>query len=62
MMKMVEVVGISYESYSDAVKKAVEEYMKTGKKVFWFELIEQRGAVRDGKIEFQAVVKIGTTE
>jgi hypothetical protein len=61
MTGMIELVGISNESYSDAVKKALEEYMNTGKKVFWFEVVEQRGAVRDGKIEFQVVIKVGTS-
>lgn len=61
MTGMVELIGISNESYSDAVKKAVEEFMATGKKVYWFEVVEQRGAVRDGKIEFQVVIKVGTT-
>ncbi|GAB4168366.1 MAG: hypothetical protein Kow00108_01490 [Calditrichia bacterium] len=60
MMKIVEIVGVSSESYSDAVKKAVEEFSNSGNKVLWFEVVEHRGAMRNDKVEFQAVIKIGT--
>lgn len=59
-MKMIELVGISYDSYSDAVKKALQEFIDAGHKVMWFEVVEQRGAVREKGIEFQVVVKVGT--
>ena len=54
---IIEKVGISYKSYSDAVKQALESI---DKQVYWFEVIEQRGRMSsDDKIEFQVVVKIG---
>ena len=58
MLKMVEVVGTSPESFSAAVRKAVETLLAKGEKVHFFQVVEQRGAVRDGKFkEFQVVVK-----
>ncbi|PID56402.1 MAG: dodecin flavoprotein [Ignavibacteriae bacterium] len=52
-------VGISYESISDAVKNVIEEAHQE-KSVSWFEVVEQRGRVtNEGKIEHQVTVKIG---
>lgn len=57
--EIIERVGISNESISDAVKSAVIE-ANSEKKVGWFEVIEQRGRITsDGKIEYQVTVKIG---
>jgi len=59
MLKMMEVIGISNAGYSEAVKAAVEEIIRAGHNVHFFEVVEQRGAVRGGKIaEYQAKVKI----
>lgn len=57
--ELVERVGISTVSISDAIKQVVLE-AHADKKVAWFEVIEQRGRVTaDGKVEFQVKVKIG---
>lgn len=57
--EIIERVGISTESLSDAVKTVVNE-VNSEKKVGWFEVVEQRGRItNDGKIEFQVTVKIG---
>ena len=54
--EVIERVGISNESISDAVKNVVEEANKE-KQV---EVVEQRGRVTsEGKIEFQVKVNIG---
>jgi len=59
MLRMTEVVGISDEGYSEAVRDAVGKLAASGEKIHFFEVIEQRGSVRDGKLkEFQVVVKI----
>ena len=59
MLKMMEVIGVSNAGYSEAVKTAVEEIIRAGHSVHFFEVIEQRGAVRGGKItEYQVKVKI----
>jgi flavin-binding protein dodecin len=57
--EIVEIVGISTESISDAVKNAVLE-ANNGNQVSWFNVIEERGRVlENGKLEFQVTVKIG---
>jgi len=57
--EVIERVGTSNESSSDAIKSVVLEANKQNK-VGWFEVIEERGRVTsDGKIEFQVKVKIG---
>ncbi|KUO59143.1 hypothetical protein APF79_11015 [bacterium BRH_c32] len=57
--EVVELVGISTESLSDAVKQALESAGKE-KPVGWFEVTEQRGRVtQDDKVEFQVTIKVG---
>ena len=58
--KKIEVVGVSKKSLTDAIKVAVDRAAATVKNMSWFEVVEQRGAIRDGKVtEFQVTVKIG---
>ena len=58
--KKVEVVGISETSYSDAVQSAIARAAETIDNITWFEVVELRGAVSDGKVsQYQATVKIG---
>lgn len=57
--EVIERVGISYESSSDAIKNVVNE-ANNEKRVGWFEVIEERGRVTsDGKVEFQVKVRLG---
>ncbi len=58
--KMIEVVGTSPTSFAEAVKSAVVDASKTVRHLEWFEVVEQRGAVKSGKVvEFQVKVRIG---
>jgi hypothetical protein len=58
--KLIDVVGTSPDSLAGAVKNAVAEASKTVRNMSWFEVVEQRGAIRDGKVqEFQVTVRIG---
>jgi len=58
--KITEVVGTSPISYAEASKSAIEEVAKTVRNVNWFEVVEMRGHVKDGKIsEFQVILKAG---
>ena len=58
--KKIEVVGTSPTSFADATRVAVEEAGKTVHNMNWFEIVEQRGAIKDGKVsEFQVTVAIG---
>lgn len=58
--KLIDVVGTSPVSFAEAVKAAVVEAGKTVQHLNWFEVVEQRGAIKDGKVsEFQVTVRIG---
>ena len=58
--KLIDVVGTSPSSFAEAVKNAVVEAGKTVHHMAWFEVTEQRGAIKDSKVaEFQVTVRIG---
>jgi dodecin len=58
--KIVEIVGTSATSFSDAVSNGVAKATKTLHNLSWFEVIEQRGTITDGKVaQFQATIKVG---
>jgi flavin-binding protein dodecin len=58
--KITELVGTSPTSFAEAVRAAVAEASKTLRHIDWFEVVEERGRVADGKVtEFQVTVKIG---
>ena len=58
--KKIELVGTSPVSFAEAVKAAVEESSKTVRHMNWFEVKEQRGFIKDGKVaEFQVTISIG---
>jgi len=59
MFKMLEIIGNSANSFSEAVKKAIEQVINSGETVHFFEVIEQRGAVRQNTFkEFQVKLKV----
>jgi len=58
--KKIELVGTSPVSFAEAVKAAVAEASKTVRHMNWFEVVEQRGFIKDGKVaEFQVTISIG---
>ena len=58
--KLVEVVGTSGESFAKAAANGVERASQTLRNVDWFEVIDMRGAIRDGKIsQYQVTMKVG---
>jgi dodecin len=58
--KKIELVGTSPVSFAEAVKAAVTEASKSVRHMNWFEVIEQRGYIKDGKVaEFQVTISIG---
>ena len=58
VFKGVTIVGTSNESFSDAIQIAVERATQTIRSLRWFEVREQRGAVRDGQIEYQVTLEV----
>lgn len=58
--KVTELVGTSPVSFTEAAKAAVGEAAKTIRHMEWFQIAEETGRIRDGKVEeFQVRVKIG---
>ena len=58
--KKIELVGTSGNSFAEAAANAVAEAAKTIRGMSWFEVVEQRGSIADGKVQqYQVTVKIG---
>jgi dodecin len=58
--KKLEIVGTSTESFAKASANAVAKAGETLKGMSWFEVVEMRGAITDGKIsQYQVTVRIG---
>ena len=60
VFKLIELTGTSSTSLEDAVTNAVSRAAKTIRNMHWFEVIETRGAIKDGKVsQWQVTLKIG---
>ncbi|NMC54743.1 MAG: dodecin domain-containing protein [Chloroflexi bacterium] len=60
--KKIELVGTSKVSVQDAIEQAVAKAAQTVKNMRWFEVVETRGEIEDGKVAYwQVTVKIGFT-
>ena len=58
--KKIEIVGTSETSQDDAIQNAIAKAAKSVRDMRWFEVVESRGAIRDGKVnEFQVPLGIG---
>jgi len=58
--KTIELVGTSPVSFAEAVKAAVAEAAHTVRHMAWFQVVEERGRIADGKVEeFQVSIKVG---
>ena len=58
--KKIDIVGTSPVSFAEAVKAAVAEASKTVRHMNWFEVVEQRGFIKDGNVaEFQVTISVG---
>nr|WP_315597567.1 dodecin [uncultured Cupriavidus sp.] len=58
--KLVEIVGSSADGSDDAIRNALTKASETIKHIDWFEVVETRGHVVDGKLaHFQVTLKIG---
>ncbi|MDA0190880.1 MAG: dodecin family protein [Proteobacteria bacterium] len=58
--KMVEIVGTSPNGSDEAIHNAIETAAKTLRHLDWFEVIETRGHIVDGRIgHFQVRLKVG---
>ena len=59
VIKVLELVGTSSQSWSDAAKQAVEEASKTLRGITGVDVVNSTAQVKDGKIaEYHVTVKI----
>jgi flavin-binding protein dodecin len=58
--KKIELVGTSTVGIEDAVNRAIEKASKTMRNMRWFEVIETRGQIEDGKVaHWQVTLQLG---
>lgn len=58
--KIVELVGSSPTSTDEAIRTAIDTASKTLRNLDWFEVIETRGQIVNGKVaHFQVTLKVG---
>lgn len=58
VFKGIMIVGTSNESFGEAIEIAIDRAKQTIRELRWFEVREQRGAVRDGQIEYQVTLEV----
>jgi dodecin len=60
--KKIELVGSSPQSFQAAVENAVARAGATMRNMRWFEVVETRGQIEDGKVNhWQVTLKVGFT-
>ena len=58
--KIIELVGTSPKGTDDAIKNAIDRASKTLKNLDWFEVVETRGHLQNGKVaHYQVKLKVG---
>jgi hypothetical protein len=58
--KIVELVGSSGNSTDEAIRNAVEKASHSIRHLDWYEVVESRGHIVDGKIaHYQVTLKVG---
>jgi flavin-binding protein dodecin len=60
--KSLELTGSSAIGIEDAVSKAIAKASQTVRNIHWFNVVETRGHVEDGKVaHWQVTLKVGFT-
>ena len=60
--KLVNLVGTSSESVTDAIQNAITRASATIRNIRWFEVVQVCGDVSDGKVgHYQVTLKVGFT-
>ncbi len=58
--KLLELTGSSPNSIEEAVQTAISKANESVRNIHWFEVIETRGHVADGKVaHYQVTLKVG---
>ena len=60
--KIIELVGSSSKSIEDAIQVAITRAGNTIRHIGWFEVMQTRGHVENGKVtHYQVMLKVGFT-
>lgn len=60
--KHVELTGSSSTTMEDAIQNAITRAAKSVRNMHWFEVVETRGNIQDGKVAYwQVTIKVGFT-
>jgi flavin-binding protein dodecin len=60
--RVIEIVGTSKESISDAIDCAITRASKTLRNLRWFEVVRTSGHIANGKVEhYQVMLSVGFT-
>lgn len=60
--RVIQIVGSSEKSIDDAIHSAIARASKTLRELRWFEVVETRGHIENGKVHhFQVTLKVGFT-
>jgi hypothetical protein len=58
--KIIELVGVSATSIEEAIQNAIARANQTLRNLDWFEVVEARGLIQEGKVnQFQVKLKVG---
>lgn len=58
--KLIELTGTSATSIEEAVQTAISKAGESVRQMRWFEVLETRGTIENGKVgEWQVTVKVG---
>ncbi|MED5509965.1 MAG: dodecin [Pseudomonadota bacterium] len=58
--KIIELTGSSPDSTDQAIRSAVRKAGETVKHMDWFEVVETRGSIQNGDVQFwQVTIKVG---
>jgi dodecin len=60
--KTIELVGSSSQGMEDAVQKAIAKAAETVRNLRWFEVLDTRGHIENGRVaHWQVTLKLGFT-
>lgn len=60
--KKIELIGSSATSIQEAIENAIGKAGQTNDNMRWFEVVETRGHIENGKVaHWQVTVKVGVT-
>ncbi len=60
--KQIELTGSSKQGMEDAINNAIEKASETVRNMRWFKVVDTRGHIMDGSVEYwQVTIKVGFT-